>query len=61
MPQSTGSIIPDCDIIHKYFRAKGKTVCIAYLYFDCGVGLAGSNLTKLQKLDELREKAIWMS
>ena len=51
-----GNIMPHCDCIHKYFRIRGKNVCIAYVYFDCATGLAGNNLAKLQKLDELKDK-----
>ena len=51
-----GCNMPDADIIYKYFRIKGKTLCICFVYFDCGVGLAGKNLDKLQKIEEIKDK-----
>ena len=51
-----GCLMPDCDVIHKYFRIRGKTTCLASVYFDCGIGLAGDNVKKMEKIDELRSK-----
>ena len=48
--------MPDSDLIYKYFRVRGKTLCICFVYFDCGAGLAARNLDKLQKIEELKDR-----
>ena len=50
-----GCIMPNCDLIYKYVRMRGKTICIAFVYFDHTIGLVGRNLEKLNKLTELRD------
>ena len=47
--------MPDPDINYKFFRNRGKSVCIVFMHFDCSTGLAGNNWAKLQKLEELRD------
>ena len=42
------SRMPDKDIIYKYMRMQGKTLCIAYVYFDHTIGLQGNNVEKLK-------------
>ena len=48
--------MPDSDVIFKYFRIRGKDVCLVFVYFDTATGLAGENLRKMNKICELRNR-----
>lgn len=49
-----GQRLPEGDVAWKHFRIKGLHLIVASAYFEDGVGLQGSNLKKIHRLEELR-------
>ena len=46
--------LPEEDIAWKYLRVSGKTVTLAFIYFEHTIGLQGKNMYHIHKLDSLR-------
>ena len=50
-----GSEMPDADLIYKYFRTKGKTICMAFAYFEHSIGMKDGNIEKVKQIERLRD------